>query len=133
MFEVKYKLCKRTTLTRINKTIYYLAITNKEEVIDNLNLFPVNIQLVDTNSYILQFDILVEWSKVSNFNRNKTNIMLYTDLTFKEVLSMLDMFYKLRDGDFNKSFYIFCPSLFFAKEELINLIHLIIAKWEDWN
>jgi hypothetical protein len=133
MFEVKYKICKRTTLTRFNKTIYYLAITNKEEVIDNLNLFPVNIQLVDTNSYILQFDILVEWSKVSNFNRNKTNIMLYTDLTFKEVLSMLDMFYKLRDGDFNKSFDLFCPSLFRAKEELINLIQLIIAKWDDWN
>ena len=102
MFEVKYKLCKRTTLTNSNKPIYYLAITNKEEVIDNLKLFPVSIQLVETICYILHIDILVKWEKVSSFNRNKTNIKLYKDLYFVEVLSMLNMFYELKEGDFSK-------------------------------
>ena len=127
MIEVKYKLCKRATLTNSNKPIYYLAITNKEEVIDNLKLFPVSIQLVETICYILHIDILVKWEKVSSFNRNKTNIKLYKDLYFVEVLSMLNMFYELRDGDFSK------VSNTINKEELIGLVQLIIAKWDDWN
>jgi uncharacterized protein YqiB (DUF1249 family) len=127
MIEVKYKLCKRATLTNSNKPIYYLAITNKEEVIDNLKLFPVSIQLVETICYILHIDILVKWEKVSSFNRNKTNIKLYKDLYFVEVLSMLNMFYELRDGDFSK------VSNTINKEELIGLIQLIIAKWHDWS
>ena len=127
MFEVKYKLCKRSTLTNSNKPIYYLAITNKEEVIDNLKLFPVNIQLVDTIYYILHIDVLVNWNKISSFSRSKTNIKLYKDLYFVEVLSMLNMFYKLREGDFSK------VSNAINKEELISLVQLIIAKWDDWN
>ena len=127
MIEVKYKLCKRAALTNSNKPIYYLAITNKEEVIDNLKLFPVSIQLVETICYILHIDILVKWEKVSSFNRNKTNIKLYKDLYFVEVLSMLNMFYELRDGDFSK------VSNTINKEELIGLIQLIIAKWHDWS
>lgn len=127
MFEVKYKLCKRTTLTNSNKPIYYLAITNKEEVIDNLKLFPVNIQLVDTIYYILHIDVLVNWNKISSFSRNKTNIKLYKDLYFVEVLNILNMFYELREGDFSKLNYAI------NKEELIGLIQLIIAKWDDWN
>ena len=127
MIEVKYKLCKRATLTNSNKPIYYLAITNKEEVIDNLKLFPVNMQLVDTNSYILYIDVLVNRNKISSFSRSKTNIKLYKDLYFAEVLSMLNMFYELREGDLSK------VSNAINKEELISLIQLIIAKWDDWN
>ena len=127
MIEVKYKLCKRATLTNSNKPIYYLVITNKEEVIDNLKLFPVNMQLVDTNSYILYIDVLVNRNKISSFSRSKTNIKLYKDLYFAEVLSMLNMFYELREGDLSK------VSNAINKEELISLIQLIIAKWDDWN
>jgi hypothetical protein len=127
MFEIKYKLCKRATLTN-NKPIYYLAITNKEEVINNLKLFPVNIQHVDNNIYILQVDVLVDWNNVSKFRRNKTDIRLYKDLTFNEVLSMLDMFYKLVEG---QDFSLISYSI--RKEELINIMQLIIAKWDDWN
>ena len=127
MIEVKYKLCKRATLTNSNKPIYYLVITNKEEVIDNLKLFPVNMQLVDTNSYILYIDVLVNRNKISSFSRSKTNIKLYKDLYFAEVLSMLNMFYELREGDISK------VSNAINKEELINLVQLIIAKWDDWN
>ena len=126
MFEIKYKLCKRATLTNSNKSIYYLAIINKEEVIDNLKLFPVNIQLVDTILYILQVDVLVNWNEVSSFTRSKTDIRLYKDLYFVEVLSMLDMFYSLKDEDFSR------VSCRMNKEELISIIQLIIAKWDDW-
>ena len=127
MFEIKYKLCKRATLTNSNKPIYYLAITNKEEVIDNLKLFPVNVHNIETISYFLQVDVLVKWERVSSFSRSKTNINLYKSLTFNEVISMLNMFYELREEDFSK------VSNAINKEELINLVQLIIAKWDDWN
>lgn len=126
MFEIKYKLCKRDSLTSI-KPIYYLAITNKEEVIDNLKLFPVNVHNIETISYFLQVDVLVKWERVSSFSRSKTNINLYKSLTFNEVISMLNMFYELREEDFSK------VSNAINKEELINLVQLIIAKWDDWN
>ena len=127
MFEIKYKLCKRATLTNSIKPIYYLAITNKEEVIDNLKLFPVNVHNIETISYFLQVDVLVKWERVSSFSRSKTNINLYKSLTFNEVISMLNMFYELREEDFSK------VSNAINKEELINLVQLIIAKWDDWN
>ena len=127
MFEIKYKLCKRATLTNSIKPIYYLAITNKEEVIDNLKLFPVNVHNIETISYFLQVDVLVNRNKISSFSRSKTNIKLYKDLYFAEVLSMLNMFYELREEDFSK------VSNAINKEELINLVQLIIAKWDDWN
>jgi hypothetical protein len=126
MFEVKYKLCKRDSLTSI-KPIYYLAITNKEEVIDNLKLFPVNVHNIETISYFLQVDVLVKWERVSSFSRSKTNINLYKSLTFNEVVSMLDKFYNLRVEDFSIVSYVV------TKEELIGLVQLIIAKWDDWN
>ena len=127
MFEIKYKLCKRATLTNSIKPIYYLAITNKEEVIDNLKLFPVNVHNIETISYFLQVDVLVKWERVSSFSRSKTNINLYKSLTFNEVISMLNMFYELREEDFSK------VSNAINKEELINLVQLIIAKWDNWN
>lgn len=128
MFEIKYKLCKRATLTNSNKPIYYLAITNKEEVIDNLKLYPININHVETNSYTLQVDVLLNNNKISGFSKSKTtNINLYKDLTFNEVLSMLDNFYELRDCDFSKTIYKI------NKEELISIMQLIIARWDDWN
>ena len=126
MFEVKYKLCKRDSLTSI-KPIYYLAIANKEEVIDNLKLFPVNVHNIETISYFLQVDVLVKWERVSNFRRSKTNINLYKSLTFNEVVSMLDKFYNLRVEDFSIVSYVV------TKEELIGIVQLIIAKWDDWN
>lgn len=128
MFEVKYKLCKRDSLTNSNKPIYYLAITNKEEVINNLKLYPININHVETNSYTLQVDVLLNNNKISDFSKSRaTNINLYKDLLFNEVLSMLDNFYELRDGDFSKTTYKI------NKEELISIIQLIIAKWDNWN
>jgi hypothetical protein len=126
MFEIKYKLCKRDSLTSV-KPIYYLAITNKEEVIDNLKLFPVNVHNIETNSYFLQADVLVKWERVSNFQRSKTNINLYKSLTFNEVINMLDNFYKLKIEDFSR------VSFAITKEELISIMQLIIAKWNDWN
>lgn len=128
MFEIKYKLCKRSTLTS-NKPIYYLAITNKQEVIDNLKLFPVNIQHVNASSYILHIDVLISKNKVSSFSRNKTDIRLYKDLSFNEVLSMLDMFYKLVEG----SDFALISHSNMKKEHLISIMQLIIAKWDDWN
>ncbi len=124
MFEIKYKLCKRDSLTSV-KPIYYLAITNKEEVIDNLKLFPVNVHNIETNSYFLQADVLVKWERVSNFQRSKTNINLYKSLTFNEVINMLDNFYKLKIEDFSR------VSFAITKEELISIMQLIIAKWND--
>lgn len=124
MFEIKYKLCKRDSLTSV-KPIYYLAITNKEEVIDNLKLFPVNVHNIETNSYFLQADVLVKWERVSNFQRSKTNINLYKSLTFNEVINMLDNFYKLKIEDFSR------VSFAITKEELISIMQLIIAKWGD--
>lgn len=124
MFEIKYKLCKRGTLTTGNKPIYYLTITNKEEVIQELNLYPVNIQQLEASSYILHVDILISSNRVSNFSKGKTNIKLYKDLTFNEVLNMLNSFYELRDGNFSTTY---------NKDELINTMQLIIAKWDEWN
>jgi hypothetical protein len=129
MFEIKYKLCKRSTLINSNRPIYYLTITNKQEVIDKLKLFPVNIQHVNTISYILHIDVLISKDKVSSFSRNKTDIRLYKDLSFNEVLSMLDMFYKLVDGI---DFALISHSNM-KKEHLINIMQLVIAKWDDWN
>lgn len=127
MFEIKYKLCKRGTLTTANKPVYYLTITNKEEVIKELNLYPVNVFHAETESYFLHIDILVNSDKVSAFTNAKTNIKLYKDLTFNEVISMLDIFYNLKDKDFSNVRYRI------KKEELINIMQLIIAKWDHWN
>jgi hypothetical protein len=121
MFEVKYKLCKRAALTNSNKPIYYLAITNKEEVLKELDLHCVNIQYAETDIYILQIDVLITNNKVSFFK--KTDIRLYKDLDFNEVLLLLEFFYKLNISDI--------INFKMNKEDLISIVQLIIAKWED--
>jgi hypothetical protein len=119
MFQVKYKLCKRATLTS-HKEIYYLTIFNKEEVIKELNLYPVLIFYVETNSYTLYIDILVDKNKVSA--HTKTNIDLYKDLTFEEVLKMMNEFYNITN-----------TLLTTDEANIVQIMQLIIANWNEWN
>ena len=119
MFQIKYKLCKRATLNS-HKEIYYLTVFNRQEVIKELNLYPVSKFYTSTNSYDILVDVLVDKNKVSA--QLKTNIDLYKDLTFDEVLKIMNEFYNITN-----------TLLTIDEANIVQIMQLIIANWNEWN